>query len=262
MTKRILMSGSAATLALLLSACASGPAQNAKVDEARSAYQAIEDDPYVARAGSTQLRQSELALKEADSLLEEGADTDRVEQAAYLARSHAEIASQQGERARLQEEIASAQSRREQLKLQQAQSEADRLRAEMEALQAEQTERGMVLTLGDVLFDVNKADLKPAGERTVQRLADFMAEYPERRVRVEGYTDSTGAASYNQQLSERRAESVRNSLMLEGIDSGRVEVIGHGEDYPVASNDTSSGRQQNRRVEIVISDQQGMIKSR
>ncbi|MEQ5835860.1 DUF4398 domain-containing protein [Marinobacter sp. R17] len=269
MTKRILMSGSALALSALLTACASTPQQNAKVDEARASYQAIADDPYVARAGSTQLREAELSLKKAENLLEDGADTDRVEQAAYLANRHAEIASQQGERARLQEEIKSAESRRDQLtlqaqtmKTQQAQSEAERLKAEMAALQAKQTERGMVLTLGDVLFDVNKADLKPAGERTVQKLADFMNEYPERRVRVEGYTDSTGAASYNQTLSERRAESVRNALMLAGIASSRVEVKGYGEQYPVATNDTSAGRQQNRRVEIVISDENGDIKSR
>lgn len=267
--KRILMSGSAMALSVMLTACAGTPAQNAKVDEARASYQAIVDDPYVARSGSSQLRDAEQSLSRAESLLEEGADTAKVEQAAYLANRYAEIASQKGEKARLQEEIASAESRREQLKLQaqtmkaqDAQSEAERLRAEMAALQAKQTERGMVLTLGDVLFDLNKADLKPAGERTVQRLADFMDEYPERRVRVEGYTDSTGAADYNQGLSERRAESVRNALMLEGINSSRVEVTGFGEQYPVASNDTSSGRQQNRRVEIVISDENGMIKTR
>lgn len=275
MTKRILMSGTALGLSALLTACAGTPT-NPKVEDARTAYQAIEDDPYVARAGSTQLRDAEQALRHAESLLEEDADTVRVEHAAYLANRHAEIASQQGERARLQEEIANAQNQREQLRLQhetmkarqaqaqaqQAQSEAERLRQEMAALQAEQTERGMVLTLGDVLFDLNEAELKPAGLRTVERLAEFMKEYPERRVRVEGYTDSTGEADYNQQLSERRAEAVRNALMLAGIQPSRVEVQGFGEQYPVASNDTSSGRQQNRRVEIVISDQEGNIQMR
>lgn len=268
MTKRILMSGTALTLSALLTACAGTP-NNTKVEDARAAYQAIEDDPYVARAGSSQLRDAEEALRHADSLLQEDADTVRVEHSAYLASHHAEIARQQGERARLQDEIANAEKQREQLRLrqqtmkaQQAQSEAERLRQEMEALQAEQTERGMVLTLGDVLFDLNQAELKPAGQRTVERLAEFMKEYPERRVRVEGYTDSTGAADYNQQLSERRAEAVRNALMLESIEPSRVELQGFGEQYPVASNDTSSGRQQNRRVEIVISDKEGTIQTR
>ena len=133
---------------------------------------------------------------------------------------------------------------------------------QMEAMQAEQTDRGMVLTLGDVLFDLNRAELKPAGETTVGRLADFMAEYENRRVRVEGYTDSTGAESYNQQLSERRAEAVREALMDRGINRARIEVQGFGEQYPVATNETSAGRQQNRRVEIVISDADGNIKER
>lgn len=268
MTKRTLMTGTALGLSALLTACAGTPT-NPKVEDARAGYQAIEDDPYVARAGSTQLRDANQALQHADELLAEDADSVRVEHAAYLANRHVEIASQQGERARLQEEIANAEQQREQLRLQaqtmktqQAQSEAERLRQEMEALQAKQTERGMVLTLGDVLFDLNQAELKPAGQRTVERLAEFMQEYPERRVRVEGYTDSTGAADYNQQLSERRAEAVRNALMLEGIEPSRVELQGFGEQYPVASNDTSSGRQQNRRVEIVISDQEGNIQTR
>ncbi|WP_148864667.1 OmpA family protein [Marinobacter fonticola] len=268
MTKRILMSGTALGLSALLTACASAP-PNPKVEDARAAYEAIEDDPYVARAGSGHLRDAEQALQHAESLMEEDVDSVEVDHAAYLANRHAEIASEQGKRARLQDEIANAENRRKQLTLQeqtmraqQAQSEAERLRQEMEALQAKQTERGMVLTLGDVLFDLNKSELKSSGERTVERLAEFMREYPERRVRVEGYTDSTGAADYNQQLSERRAEAVRNALMLAGIESSRVELQGFGEQYPVASNDDASGRQQNRRVEIVISDQEGNIQTR
>lgn len=120
----------------------------------------------------------------------------------------------------------------------------------------------MVLTLGDVLFDLNKADLKASGEQTIGRLAQFMREYEDRRVRVEGYTDSTGKDSYNQQLSERRAEAVRDALVSQGIERRRVETKGYGEQYPVASNDTSAGRQQNRRVEIVISDEEGNIETR
>ena len=175
---------------------------------------------------------------------------------------HAEIAEQQGLRAELEEEISSAEKRRQDIMLELKSSEAEALRAEMEALQAEKTERGMVLTLGDVLFDLNKADLKPAGMRTVRRLSDFMMQYEDRRVRVEGYTDSTGSESYNQDLSERRAMAVRDALMAEGIARSRIEVMGYGEAYPVVSNDTSAGRQQNRRVEIVISDESGMIQTR
>lgn len=283
MIRRILISCSTILVGALLAACAGTPPQNASVESARAAYQAIADDPYVARSGASQLRQSEQALRRAESLLDQDANTENVEHAAYLANRYAEIAAEKGNRARLQEQIATAENRREQLSLQaeslkaqrartearQAQTEAQRARAEaeqlkseMEALQATQTKRGMVLTLGDVLFDLDKADLKPAGLRTVERLAQFMEEYPERRVRVEGYTDSTGAEDYNLRLSERRARAVLDALIQEGIDSSRIEVEGFGEQYPVASNDSASGRQQNRRVEIVISDEQGTIKTR
>lgn len=283
MIERVLTSCFTLVLCALMAACAGTPPQNDSVDTARTAYQAIADDPYVARTGASQLRESEQALRRAESLLEQGADTEKVEHAAYIANRHAQIAAEKGERARLQEQITTAESRREQLSLQaealkaerarseaqkaqseaqQARAEAARLKAEMEALQATQTQRGMVLTLGDVLFDLDKADLKPAGVRTVERLAQFMQEYPERRVRVEGYTDSTGSEDYNLRLSERRADAVRRALIQEGIDPSRIEVKGFGEEYPVASNDTASGRQQNRRVEIVISDEEGTIKTR
>lgn len=249
-------------LSALMFGCASAPEQNARIEEARMVYNKIAEDPYVARSGSSQLRSARTQLDRAEALLEDDEDIVRVEHAAYLAKRHAEIAEQQGLRAELEEEISSAEKRRQDIMLQLKSNEAAALRAQMEALQAEKTERGMVLTLGDVLFDVNKADLKPAGIRTVRRLSDFMLQYEDRRVRVEGYTDSTGAESYNQDLSERRAMAVRDALVAEGVARSRVEVIGYGEAYPVASNETSAGRQQNRRVEIVISDENGVIQTR
>lgn len=261
--------GLAIGLSVLMTGCASTPPQNAKVDEARASYDRVKNDPAVARSGDTQLRSARDQLNRAESLLKDGADSRSIEHAAYMVHRHAQIASQQGEKSELQTQIESAEERRKELMLAEqtddasaARSEAEALRQSMAELQAEQTDRGMVLTLGDVLFDLNQADLKSAGEQTVGRLAEFMREYEDRRVRVEGYTDSTGADSYNQQLSERRAESVRNALVNRGISSTRVESRGYGEQYPVTGNDSSSGRQQNRRVEIVISDKDGNIDTR
>lgn len=269
MNKRNMTLGMAVSFSVLLVGCASTPQDNAKVEEARSAYEEIRNDPNVARSGDRQLRNAREQLSRAETLLNEGADIVEIEHAAYLASRHAQIASQQGERAELQDEINSADARRKELELQMssdqtqaARQEAQELRQQMEELQAEQTDRGMVLTLGDVLFDLNEAELKPSGVDTVERLAEFMSEYEERNVRVEGYTDSTGEASYNQKLSERRAEAVRDALVAMGISSSRVETQGFGEQYPVATNDTSGGRQQNRRVEIVISDEDGNIDTR
>jgi len=269
MKKSNITLGMAMGLSVMLAGCASTPPDNTMLNEARASYAKIKDDPDVARSGDRQLRSARDELSRAESLLEDGKDTIRIEHAAYLANRHAQIASEQAERARLQEQIDSAEERRRELMLdrrsgeaERAQKEAEMLRKRMEELQAERTDRGMVLTLGDVLFDLDKADLKSSGEQTIGRLAQFLREYEDRRVRVEGYTDSTGNDSYNQQLSERRAQAVRDELVSQGIERRRVETKGYGEQYPVANNDTSAGRQQNRRVEIVISDKDGKIETR
>lgn len=269
MNKRNITLGMAMGLSVLIAGCASTPPNNTMVNEARASYAKIKDDPDVARSGDSHLRSARDELNRAESLLKDGEDTNRIEQAAYLANRHAQIASEQGERARLVDQVDSAEERRRKLMLDRsseeatrARDEAEMLRKRMEELQAERTDRGMVLTLGDVLFDLNKADLKSSGEQTIGRLAQFMREYEDRRVRVEGYTDSTGDDGYNQTLSERRAQAVSAALVTQGIERRRVETEGYGRQFPVASNDTSAGRQQNRRVEIVISDKDGKIETR
>lgn len=134
---------------------------------------------------------------------------------------------------------------------------ASQLESELKDLQAQQTERGLVLTLGDVLFDTAQATLKPGAASTMDRLAQFMRDYGERQVRIEGHTDSRGEDAYNVALSQRRAAAVRDALLERNIEAQRIRIVGLGEGYPVASNDTQAGMQQNRRVEIVISDEQG-----
>lgn len=149
---------------------------------------------------------------------------------------------------------------------QEAQARAAQLEAQLEAqlaeLAAKKTERGLVITLGDVLFGTDRASLSADGMRTAQKLADVLQQNPQRTVLVEGFTDSTGTASYNQALSERRAGSVRNALLGMGVARERVAVRGYGRDYPVASNNSAQDRQLNRRVEIVISDATGSIMHR
>lgn len=130
---------------------------------------------------------------------------------------------------------------------------------QLKELDAKQTPRGMVITLGDVLFAVNKAQLSAGGVRNVQKLADFLNRYPQRKVLIEGHTDSTGSRSINQPLSERRADAVRSALVGMGIGVDRIETRGYAEDYPVASNNDAAGRQMNRRVEIILSDDKGNI---
>jgi outer membrane protein OmpA-like peptidoglycan-associated protein len=140
-----------------------------------------------------------------------------------------------------------------------AQGRATQLEARLREMEAKETERGMVVTLGDVLFDTDEAQLKSGGVRNVQRLAEFFKEYPQRTVMIEGFTDSTGSDGHNQVLSERRADSVRTALLDMGMGSDRISSRGYGRSYPVAGNDTAAGRQMNRRVEVVVSDDDGKI---
>ena len=139
---------------------------------------------------------------------------------------------------------------------------AGQLEAQLKELNAKKTERGLVITLGDVLFDTNKAQLKSSAARSLQKLAGFLKQYPERKAQVEGYTDSTGSADYNQGLSDRRAHAVRASLVDMGVSSGRITTHGYGKESPVASNDTAAGRQMNRRVEIILSEDNGNVSTR
>jgi len=123
---------------------------------------------------------------------------------------------------------------------------------ELQELNAKMTSRGLVLTLGDVLFENNKATLMPGAMRAMDKLVHFLSENEERKVLIEGHTDNVGSRTYNIDLSLRRAEAVENALLSKGISSGRVVTKGYGEAYPVAENSSAAGRQQNRRVEIVI----------
>jgi len=145
---------------------------------------------------------------------------------------------------------------------QDAQAHAAQLQAQLDDLQAKQTARGMVITLGDVLFGTDQARLTPDGMRTAQKLADVLQQNPLRSVLVEGFTDSTGNTPHNQELSERRASAVRDALTGMGIAGDRVATRGYGPAFPVAANDSSTNRQLNRRVEIVLSDDTGKISQR
>ena len=184
------------------------------------------------------------------------------------ARDRALIAAKQAEAEAARQQAAAAQQTAEQqaAALAAARTQLERDQAliaqqeqQLKELDAKQTPRGMVITLGDVLFAVNKAQLSAGGVRNVQKLADFLNRYPQRKVLIEGHTDSTGSRSINQPLSERRADAVRSALVGMGIGTDRIETRGYAEDYPVASNNNAAGRQMNRRVEIILSDDKGNI---
>jgi len=115
-----------------------------------------------------------------------------------------------------------------------------------------ETTRGLVISLSDILFDVDKATLRAGAEQNVRRIAAILNQYPEHQIAVEGHTDATGGDAYNQKLSEERAASVRLSLVAGGVDPSRITSRGYGKTQPVSTNDTPEGRQQNRRVEVIV----------
>lgn len=228
-----------------------------RADDAQLASQRARSDADWATRDASQARQQ----SEQDRR-----DAERGQRAADLARSDASVARTQAEIARSDADLARSEADRRQQEAEfargdaaQARADADAARRELQLMQTEladlnakQTERGLVVTVGDVLFEVDRAELRPGAIRELDRLVQALRNRTGFDLAIEGHTDSTGSASHNQNLSERRAGSVRSYLTAQGLNPDRTSSIGLGQDRPVASNATASGRQQNRRVEIVI----------
>jgi outer membrane protein OmpA-like peptidoglycan-associated protein len=260
-----------AVAAALLAGCAAAPLHDDRIDQAQSEIQTLSADPLAQQAAARDLDEARARLQDAQNALAAKQPLPVVDHLAYLAQRHAEagLARVQAEHARA--DLAHAQQERTQILLasrareaQGAQNQVQSTRAELQqtqqelaALKAKQTDRGMVVTLGDVLFDTGQATLKPGADLTLDRLAGYMKSNPNTRVLIEGHTDSVGSDSYNDALSQRRADAVAHALIARGVADDEVRAIGRGKNFPVATNDTPAGRQQNRRVEIVFSDQNG-----
>jgi len=158
------------------------------------------------------------------------------------------------DRSRADADAARANAAASQVQANELQERAADLQRKIDDMNAKVTDRGVVLTLGDVLFTSGQASLQNAAAGNLNKLVKFLGDYPDRTVMVEGHTDSVGSDDYNQALSQRRAESVKSYLVGQGVGAVRLTALGKGETGAVASNDTTDGRQQNRRVEVVISN--------
>jgi outer membrane protein OmpA-like peptidoglycan-associated protein len=183
------------------------------------------------------------------------AEAERAKREAAEAQAAAAAAQQQAAVAQQQAAVAQDQTRM-------MAERTAKLEALLVELHATKTERGMVVTIGDVLFATNEANLTPNGMSTLRKLADVMAQNPERTVLVEGFTDSTGSSNYNMDLSQRRANAVATALGSMGVPRERIAMKAYGEAFPVAANDTASNRGLNRRVEIVLSNDNAPIPPR
>jgi len=190
-------------------------------------------------------------------------------QAANVARADAASANRDAAYAAQQAEAARQMAFRERDKALVANAEAanaqERMRVmqlKMNDIEARETERGLLVTLGDVLFQSGRWEMQPAAAPRMDKLAAFLLQFPEKKLIIEGYTDAVGSGQSNIELSQRRAESVKAALLARGIDSSRMAIGAYGESYPVASNQTVEGRAMNRRVEVMVSDENGTLKSR
>jgi outer membrane protein OmpA-like peptidoglycan-associated protein len=252
----------AAAVSLALAACATTPQSNVMLEQARAQVTSAQTNPHVTGESKVDLTAAQAALARGDELLKAGKPVADVNHEAYVAERFALAAQKGAELDVSQKAIADANNRRNAVLLVAREDDAARAQAksrELEAaladLKASKTDRGVVITLGDVLFATGSADLKSGSRQTLDKLTAFLQAYPKREVQIDGYTDNVGSADYNQGLSERRADSVRDALTRMGIARDRILTKGLGESSPVADNDTAGGRQQNRRVEVIVLDE-------
>jgi|KBSSwiStaDraftv2_1062776.scaffolds.fasta_scaffold12530_7 outer membrane protein OmpA-like peptidoglycan-associated protein len=290
--RRTLIATAVASI-LLAAACTTAPVKPDGAAEARVKLTQLQSDPNLASRAAVAIKDADAAVRAAEQpevnkelaahrvyLADRKVDTAKAlaetrlaedqraaitaerDSARLDARTHeADAAKGQAATARAEgaeQKVAADQARSDantaQLAAASSEQQAAELQRQIDVLQAKPTDRGLVLTLGDVLFTSGRADLKPGATGNLNKLVAFLDKYPDRSVSIQGYTDSVGSEDYNQGLSERRANSVKSYLAGQGIGSTRLSASGKGRNDPVADNDSAAGRQQNRRVEVVISN--------
>jgi outer membrane protein OmpA-like peptidoglycan-associated protein len=237
-----------AMITVAVAGCASIPETTPELDAAQAAYNRAKDNAEV-------LRYSARDLETAQATLQRAAAAETVEDKnslAYVASSEVQLAEAKAQRQVADARVRELSNVKDQVRLQMREAELEASKAQLAALQAKETERGMVVTLGSVLFATGKSELLPGALETINRLADYLNSNPGNTVLIEGHTDSTGSDTTNLRLSQERANAVRMALIGQGISSQRITATGLGSSRPVAPNATAEGRQQNRRVEVVI----------
>ena len=277
---------------LLCAGCASMQDVEQPLNGARSAYREAAADADAQTHAPVELRIAQHSLGQAERMARDSADSGLIVHHAYLATQRARTARELGQaraahqfaqetsRAMLAEREREAEALRTkarqaeiartqaELQLKEAErqrpavfmdlgEEVKRLQHELAEVKAQQsaqrTERGWIVTLrSDLMFDGGSAALKPGAQRSIESLAQFLQRNPARDIAIEGFTDSSGPLEGNRRLSERRAASVKESLVRLGVDAARIDARGYGPAFPVATNATPTGRQLNRRVEIII----------
>jgi outer membrane protein OmpA-like peptidoglycan-associated protein len=278
---------------LLTTACSTAPVKPDGAADARVRLTQLQSDPNLATRAPVEIKAADAAVRAAEQpelnkelaehrvyMADRKVDTAKALAETRFAEDQRVVLTAQRDRARLdartqeadaargqaataraegaEQKAAADQARIDASSAQRAaansEQQATELQRQIDVLQAKPTDRGLVLTLGDVLFTTGKADLKLGATDNLNKLVAFLDKYPDRSIAIQGYTDSMGSEDYNQGLSERRADSVKSYLTGQGIGSTRITASGKGRSDPVADNDSAAGRQQNRRVEVIISN--------
>jgi len=277
--------------AAVLGACSTMTEPNAALTRAHAGYRTLQADPQVGKLAPAEMSQAEEALRTADLSWQRRDKESVVDHLAYLAQQRVGVAREvastkvweqaivsakagldkersraDNQQARNETAVARQNTRDKSAELAVAKADVQTARADAQAdkaratelemqlrdMNAKQTERGAVFTVSDVQFDSSRAEVR--GNGGLDKLVAFFKAHPTRTAFIEGFTDSQGGEAANLDLSERRAVSVRNSMIDQGVGAERLSTRGYGESHPVATNGTSAGRQMNRRVEILISE--------
>lgn len=243
--------------ALVLAGCATPP-ENPQLLQARAQFAALQHKPESNTLAAIETREAFIALNKADQASLKDRTAPDVEQLTYLASQKIAVAEQTIAMRQAEAGLKKIDAERTQVQLD---VRTQQLKA-LQAMKAQKTERGEVVTFGDVLFDTGKADLKHGSQRNFEQLAQYLTANPERQVRIEGFTDDVGSDDFNQRLSERRADAVAFALKRMGISADRLITKGYGKQFPIADNGSSHARQLNRRVEVIISYGSSVVGSR
>lgn len=203
----------------------------AEAEQARMMSQATAED---ARRAREEVHQAE--QREAES----SRSAQQAQEEAAQARALAASSVTEADLARREAELATEQ--------------ANTLRRQLENLQLRQTESGVVVTLGDVLFQTGETELRVEAMDSLVEVVDLLQSEPDKEIRIEGHTDSTGNEETNLKISQQRADSVLSALVSLGVDAQRITSAGMGQDFPIATNETEDGRAQNRRVDVILLD--------
>jgi outer membrane protein OmpA-like peptidoglycan-associated protein len=267
--------------ALLFAGCSVSVVNSPALIKSQKAYESVRDNVQLKRYAAPSLFQAGKLY----TLSKSAADNVEAEHFAYLLDREIAVAKESAKEKLLAERLAALQQGKTKALLEAKEQEVTRAKeaaraaeeearaaaetaraleikyAQLQELNAKMTNRGLVLTLGDVLFATDQARLMAGAARAMDKLVQFLKDNPERKVLIEGHTDNVGNTTYNIDLSLRRADAVARALSLGGIEDDRIVTKGYGERYPVVANSSAAGRQQNRRVEIVILNEGESIES-